>query len=104
MSLFYRQPGMDCPKHPPRVSIPEPSTTTASSKYMGVTFPQICRFWVIVHEVTMIYDENGRADWGSGAALSFAEFKFRELLAWSNTLPSWVARDSHHTSHVEILQ
>lgn len=94
---------MDCPKYPPRISIPEPSTTEAS-KYMGVTFPQICRFWVIVHEVTMVYDERGRADWGSGAALSFAEFKFRELLAWSNTLPSRVTRDSHHTYHVDILQ
>lgn len=104
MTLFYRQPGMDCAKHPPQIGIPVASKSE-SSKYMGATLPQICRFWAILHEVTLVYGETGPAAWGSSATLSFAEFKFRELLAWSNSLPSRLAPDldySHH--HVQILQ
>lgn len=92
---------MDCTKHPPRVGIPAPSSMP-SSKYMGAMFPQICRFWVILHEITMVYGENGRAAWGSGATLSFAEFKFRELLTWSNTLPSRLTRHVDHSHHVQM--
>lgn len=103
MSLFYRQPGIDCPKHPPQMAIPI-CTKTPSLEYMGTTFPEICRFWMILHEVTLVYSGDGVTPWGSSGTLPFAEFKFRELLAWSNSLPSQLTQGYDHQHHVQILQ
>ena len=120
MSLFYRQPGLSGLsglRHPPCIAIPEhkPSknsspTTSASEpkspalRYMGDTFPHICRFWCIVHEVSLAYcvDDKLPLDFSSG--LAFAEFKFRELLAWSNNLPSHLSQGHQNPHHVQILQ
>ena len=113
MSLFYRQPGLFCPKHPPKIAIPEcgvPSELEAgqprppSLDYMGSTFPHICRFWSIVYEVGLVYQGDGQQPWGSDGTLAFAEFKFRELLAWSNTLPARLAQGQDHPHHVLVLQ
>lgn len=113
MSLFYRQPGLFCPKHSPRMPIPEcrpqqeqatKQSHPSSSHYMGNTFPYICHFWHIVHEVSVIYYSDGQTPWGSDGTLAFAEFKFRELLAWSNRLPSKLAQGQDHLHHVQILQ
>ena len=110
MSLFYRQPGLFCPKYPPCIAIPEcgPSDESVSgqlqSPYMGKTFPYICRFWKILHEVSIVYHGDGQLPWGSGSTLAFAEFKFRELLAWSDGIPSRFSQGRDHLHHIQTLQ
>lgn len=118
MALFYRQPGVSSLKHPPRVGIPEhkspdevvgsPSLSQpdppSSVEYMGETFPHICRFWYILHDLSLVYAGDCKLPWGSGGSLAFAEFKFRELLAWSNGLPSRLCQSCHNSHHVQILQ
>jgi hypothetical protein len=113
MSLFYRQPGIFCPRHPPRMAIPECRTPSEyrpdmprppSINYMGSTFPHICRFWCIVHEVSLAYESDTMQPWGSKSSLAFAEFKFRELLAWSNNLPPSHSQGRDHPHQVVILQ
>lgn len=118
MSLFYRQPGLKGLKHPPRIGIPEyntrdeplgsPSSGQPQSRvladYMGETFPHICRLWYILHEVSLLYYGDGKLPWGSAGSLAFAEFKFRELLAWSNNLPSRLTQSQRNPHHVQVLQ
>ena len=118
MSLFYRQPGLSGLAYPPRIAIPGhklsdeavdvPSSyglqSAPSLGYMGETFPHICRFWFILHEVSLAYNRNGKLSWASSGSLPFAEFKFRELLAWSNSLPSRLSQSHHNSHHVQILQ
>lgn len=84
MSRFYHQPGLDCPRYPPQMPISDPEDQA---------FAHACRFWRVVHEA-------GRA--GGGGALASAEFKFRELLAWSNGLPARLRRDGGGR-HAEVL-
>ena len=71
---------------------------------MGETFPHICRFWSILHEVSLLYCGDGKLPWGASGSLLFAEFKFRELLAWSNNLPSRLSQAHHNPHHVQVLQ
>lgn len=120
MSLFYRQPGLSSLsglKYPPRIAIPEPkpsndaSSTTSTSElksptpnYMGDTFPHICRFWCIVHEVSLAYCVDDKLPLDFSSRFVFAEFKFRELLAWSNNLPSRLYQGQQNPHHVQILQ
>lgn len=60
----------------------------------------------IMHEVCMVYYSNNSppARDGDTALLRFAEFKFRELLAWSNSLPSNICRGENNAHHILILQ
>ncbi|KAL7930095.1 N-terminal fungal transcription regulatory domain-containing protein [Trichoderma chlorosporum] len=115
MSLFYRQPGLQCPKLLPRLLIPgsqvngidEPDDSGASEvdsdpQYMGGVFPYICQFWSILHELALMYRHKGPLA-ADRRTLCFAEFKFRELLAWSNRLPSKLARNDRSPHYVQIL-
>lgn len=79
-------------------------TPPPAPDYMGSTFPHICRFWRIVHEVSIVYQNDGQQSWGYRGSLSFAEFKFRELLAWSNSLPPQLLPAHDHPHHVQVLQ
>ncbi|EXK25972.1 hypothetical protein FOMG_17413 [Fusarium oxysporum f. sp. melonis 26406] len=57
---------------------------------MGDTFPVLCRFWRILHEVTLRYyrdQPRPREDLSGHITLEFAEYKYRELIAWAETLP-----------------
>ncbi|KJZ68375.1 hypothetical protein HIM_12235 [Hirsutella minnesotensis 3608] len=121
MSLFYQQPGLKCPKYPPLLPIPEDqqdenmadglSTSTGPDShrilftpwYMGQTFSHLCRFWRIMHEVCLVYYSDGEPTWGSLGHLPFAEFKYRELLAWSNSLPEEFTQKDDSPHHVQIL-
>ena len=71
---------------------------------MGRTFPHICSFWRIMHEVVITYYGTETRPLGLHVSISFAEFKFRELLAWSNNLPSALKQDENNPHHVLILQ
>ncbi|KAK2609203.1 hypothetical protein QQS21_002285 [Conoideocrella luteorostrata] len=119
MSLFYHQPGILCPKFPPRVPIPKRDTLDVSNGafghstenvpslpvYMGDTFTYLCRFWTIMREVSWVYHTQGQQPWGLSGASEFAEFKFRELLAWSNSLPDQLSAYEHSQHHhVQVMQ
>ncbi|KAF5601626.1 nitrogen assimilation transcription factor nit-4 [Fusarium pseudocircinatum] len=119
MALFYQQPGLSYPEHPPIVPIPghewydpsEPSPESHQQRpkqtYMGDTFPIICRFWRIMHEVTLKYYRDQpfpRESLSSHIALAFAEYKYRELIAWAETLPSSMVRSEQSPHHVLVFQ
>lgn len=72
--------------------------------YMGTTLPALCKFWRIVHGVSLVYfSGDSRAEWTS-LRLEFAEFKYRELLAWIEGLPSQLTRDDENPHHVVVFQ
>ncbi|KAG5922428.1 hypothetical protein E4U42_005456 [Claviceps africana] len=71
--------------------------------YMGDTFPYLCWFWTIVREMTWVYYDGGLTSLGSEGSLAFAEFKFRELLAWTNSLPPQLSPKQHTHHHVQIM-
>lgn len=58
-----------------------------------------------MREVTLFYQaEDTKHPWGEGASLPFAEFKFRELMAWSNNLPPHLLSNKSNPHHVHVLQ
>ncbi|KAH7376999.1 hypothetical protein B0T11DRAFT_25571 [Plectosphaerella cucumerina] len=123
MSLFYQQPGLEYPDYPPTLPLPgvdrrdesQPQTESDTSlgqssqpdraHYMGETFPTLCRFWLIMHGVTTEYYKNVSAGLPPDhhVGLEFAERKYRELLAWAETLPSSLVQSSESPHHVVIF-
>ncbi|QUC22753.1 uncharacterized protein UV8b_06994 [Ustilaginoidea virens] len=120
MSLFYHRPGMICPTSPPRIAIPRGDVPNAKETlfgldaetvpwvpaYMGDTFPYLCWFWTIASETSRLYDgDDGQLPptWGPDRALAFAEFKYRELLAWTNSLPLQLMSNHHTQHHVQVM-
>ncbi|KAG6032767.1 hypothetical protein E4U41_007141 [Claviceps citrina] len=117
MSLFYHQPGMICPTSPPLIAVPKGPLLDTSKKslvldaevvswlpaYMGDTFPYLCWFWTIVREVTWEYYVGGETTSSSRGSLAFAEFKFRELLAWTNSLPRQLSSNYDSQHHVQVM-
>ncbi|EXA30436.1 hypothetical protein FOVG_18172 [Fusarium oxysporum f. sp. pisi HDV247] len=115
MSLFYQQPGLAYPEYPPVLPIPgfawhggrdESANSVRQSlhsAYMGDTFPALCQFWRIIHEVTLRYyrdQPNPRGRLSDHVRLAFAEYKYRELIAWAETLPSSMMRSEQSPHHV----
>ncbi|KAK4077779.1 transcriptional regulator family: Fungal Specific TF [Trichoderma aggressivum f. europaeum] len=92
MSLFYRQPGLQCPRIPPKLPIPwnhqpdVPGEPENSDNPQAEPDPQ--------HKGPLAGDRR---------TLYFAEFKFRELLAWSNRLPLKLSRNDRSPHFVQIL-
>ncbi|KAI9163631.1 N-terminal fungal transcription regulatory domain-containing protein [Paramyrothecium foliicola] len=126
MAVFYHQPGVKCPRCPPRLPIPQgPSTpgtsdgttdatnTEASSpdcgqlvsppRHTDALFPHLCRFWTIMHEVAIVYYEQDVPLPDYMSAFRFSEYKFRELLAWSSDLPYDLLRSDDNPHFVQIL-
>lgn len=52
----------------------------------------------------MLYQEEEKQSWGSKSSMSFAEFKFRELLAWSKSLPHQLDSQHANAHHVQTMQ
>jgi hypothetical protein len=99
-ALFYQQPGVSYLGYPPALPIPgntwhhnlDYSTAsvrqTLQPTYMGDTFPVLCRFWRIIHEVVLQYyrDRPTLHEGISGhISIAFAEYKYRELIAWADS-------------------
>lgn len=118
--MFYRQPGLLYPRFPPKLPIPRDfgqegfvgSSSSASSYepaqrvlpiYMGNTFPLVCEFWHIMQEVSLAYFSR-QEDPNANVSLDFAEIKYRELLAWMETLPASAIRNDCSPHHVMIFQ
>jgi hypothetical protein len=121
MSIFYRQPGSPYPTSPPKLPIPDSHEDSGrgrenspdimvlphqSDKYMGGAFPYLCRFWRIMHDVSIAFNRQGVTSGvhEDSRAFRFAEFKFRELLAWSGKLPSHLSRDDGNAHYAQVLQ
>ncbi|KAF4917750.1 hypothetical protein CGCVW01_v009536 [Colletotrichum viniferum] len=70
---------------------------------MGSTFSTLCQFWRILHGVTLSYYKDKSTSLPEHASIDFAEFKYRELLAWIEGLPSDQALKDHSPHHVVVL-
>lgn len=111
-SLFYQQPGFEYPETPPLLPLPETTAShgrsrAASASYMGETFPALCKFWRILYGVTVAYYKRSPTVAEAPSqhvTLDFAELKYRELLAWSETLPPSLVPSEGSPHHVIILQ
>ncbi|KAH7175468.1 N-terminal fungal transcription regulatory domain-containing protein [Dactylonectria macrodidyma] len=115
VALFYYQSKIDIPLYPPHLSIPEEDDdvldiglslgveSVSPTRYVGGTFPAICRFWRIMHGVTIAYHRECPAPLRDPLSLEFAEFKFRELLAWADNLPSQLYRSRQNTHDVVVF-
>lgn len=119
MSLFYQQPGLSYPEYPPILPIPGYTWHTSrdasansvpqslQSAYMGDTFPSLCQFWGIIHEVTLRYyrdQPTPRGRLSDHVESAFAEYKYRELIAWAETLPLSMMRSEQSPHHVLTFQ
>jgi hypothetical protein len=73
---------------------------------MGDTFSALCTFWNIVHGFGYTWgtDEPNIPHHHQLSRLEFTEYKFRELLAWAENLPTSLARGEDNPHHVVILQ
>ena len=62
-------------------------------KYMGNTFPRMCKFWLIVNKVALLYFTAGSDTIRVRMTPKFAESTYQELLAWADVngplLDSW---------------
>ncbi|KAG5979046.1 hypothetical protein E4U54_006986 [Claviceps lovelessii] len=107
---------MLCPTSPPLIAVPKGRRLDTSEslvlpaevvswlpEYMGDTFPYLCWFWTIVREMTWVYYVDGQTILGSQGSLAFAEFKFRELLAWTNSLPPQLTPKQRTQHHVQVM-
>jgi hypothetical protein len=118
MALFYQQPGLSYPEYPPAMPIPghtwhrssegspAPVRQTLQETYMGDTFPVLCRFWRIMHGVILKYyrdQPHPLKSLSSHVTLAFAEYKYRELIAWAETLPPSMMRSEHSPHHVLVF-
>ncbi|KAH6649087.1 hypothetical protein BKA67DRAFT_576722 [Truncatella angustata] len=118
-TLFYQQPGTDCPRYPPTLPIPghnacedyrdlsfdgdSHKSNVRMPHYMGMTFPAACQFWRILHEVSLTYLDPRNHLNRHRLSLGFAELKYREILAWAENLPSPLIQKGKNPHHVVIL-
>ncbi|KAF3022599.1 hypothetical protein E8E14_013659 [Neopestalotiopsis sp. 37M] len=120
VTIFYRQPGLMYLRFPPTLPIPgnsgrgSPESCSSSlygktptpyvpPTYMGNIFPVVCEFWRIMREVSMTYF-SADGDSLDHVSLDFAELKYREIMAWAETLPPPALRDVDKPHQVLVLQ
>ncbi|KAH8177046.1 fungal zn(2)-Cys(6) binuclear cluster domain-containing protein [Sarocladium implicatum] len=120
MTLFYRQRGVTTMPYYPTLDMPDPAGTskvdeadmetepdrgirTPSSPRDGDIFIALCRFWRIMHDVVSAYYGESHVVDKDKLSLQFAEFKFRELLAWTDEMPLKLARSGKSPHQVVIL-
>lgn len=119
-TMFYQQPNLQYPEHPPVLPIPDGEIVDAAPKrlahvdahmitpaspwFMGHTFPALCSFWKIMQGVSISYYKNRESPLQEHINLNFAELKYRELLDWSQALPPDAALRDDSPHHVVVLQ
>ncbi|ROT35470.1 hypothetical protein SODALDRAFT_353155 [Sodiomyces alkalinus F11] len=82
------------------------STDPTLPGYMGETFPALCRFWRIMHALTVQYyryQTRPPSCPSSRVGLEFAEYKYRELIAWAETLPESLVQSDTSPHHVMVF-
>ncbi|KAI0098541.1 hypothetical protein GGR51DRAFT_552531 [Nemania sp. FL0031] len=111
ISQFYRQPTLKASGVAPTVPIPGElglpgfdddileDGDAIDRGVLGITFPALCKFWQISHGARWVHLP-GPPDPDPLFRLSLLEHKYRQLLAWVETLPSYLLRaeeSPHHT-------
>lgn len=74
---------------------------------MGETLPALCKFWRILHGVTLQYynrTKNATDSPNRDVSFDFVELKYRELLAWLETLPRSLIPSEDSPHHVVVFQ
>ncbi|KXH28534.1 hypothetical protein CSAL01_10232 [Colletotrichum salicis] len=118
-TMFYQQPNLEYPEHPPVLPIPGGEKVDAASRsvacldahrttpvlpwFMGYTFSALCPFWQILQGVGLSYYKNRQSSLQEHITLDFAEIKYRELLDWSKILPPDTVLRDDSPHHVVIL-
>ncbi|RYP66001.1 hypothetical protein DL770_008887 [Monosporascus sp. CRB-9-2] len=114
VSIFYRQPGSECPVKSPTLPIPgDEAAKTVPGQFpeddhlvhealLGNTFPALCHFWRITYGARWIYypDEDCPPD---KFKMAIAEHKFRELIAWAEGLSRRLIRREQSPHHVAVF-
>lgn len=119
MTLFYRQQNVTALLYPPALDVPDSEGTSKadadhmeleselgplpSQSYAGDTFAALCHFWRIMYDVATVYYGGHEGADQPPLTLQFAEYKFRELLAWTDELPLTLARSGDNPGFVVIL-
>jgi hypothetical protein len=116
LALFYRQPGLEAPKSAPNLPIPKgPSFSRISGRVsesgsfegqdlMGSTFSVLCEFWSMIHEGIWIYYRERLDSPPEAWRSKLAEHKFREIIAWTTSLPPSLIRAKDSGPHVPVFQ
>jgi hypothetical protein len=73
-------------------------------KYMGRTFPTLCKFWTIVQEVLVFYLSHIGDSVPLKVPLSFAESKYQKLLHWADAVENDTAHGEYTLCHALIFQ
>lgn len=80
------------------------STHSASKpSYAGKSFPYFCQFWCVVHEIAAMYYSSSKHI-HEHVPLAYAESKFRQLLAWADSLPPDCSRHEGMPHNVAEMQ
>jgi len=110
-SFFYQQPGIRCPELPPELPIPGDDQGRNLDReafephlLQRLTFSSLCKLARIAHEVSLEYHKPGFVLDETHPSLQFAEFKYRELLAWSESWPPVIAERRDASHHVITFQ
>ncbi|KAK0612148.1 hypothetical protein B0T14DRAFT_409834, partial [Immersiella caudata] len=106
-SFLYQQPRLECPRLPPALPIPGEKSSSqhkpsGRSHYMAI-FPILCQFASIILDLSLRYHQAGRVVDQVQPCQQFAEFKYRELLAWAETLPPWMTNGQANASPHTII-
>ncbi|KJZ70704.1 hypothetical protein HIM_09888 [Hirsutella minnesotensis 3608] len=72
-------------------------------EYMGPTFPVLCRLWAIAHEVAVVYVKHDDGSIYDHVPLSFAEAKYRKLLAWMDTIDADILLEDGVAAHTVMF-
>ncbi|KAI3320438.1 hypothetical protein HD806DRAFT_506361 [Xylariaceae sp. AK1471] len=125
VSMFYRQPGSETPASAP--TLPIPGETSAKERHkkrheaqeeedeeadeegypseeilLGKTFPVLCNFWRLVHRVRWIYYSVQESP-PVNLRTTLVECAYRELIAWAETLPSFLLRREQSPHYVTVF-
>lgn len=88
----------ESPNHGPWPPLPElPS-------FMGKTLPTLCKLSTIVQEAAAVYIDRKNNSIRSNISLAFAESKYQQLLAWTDTFAGDMACGLLSPTHVLIFQ
>jgi hypothetical protein len=71
---------------------------------MGSAFPALCKLWVIVQGIEVVYTLSDSTPLVDRVSLAFAELKYQQMLAWADTFLPKMTRDDQHNSYVLFFQ
>ena len=117
MAIFYHQPGVEYPRVPPTIPVPDstkvlqftpegmlPLHPSAQTRQFRLFFPVLCGFWRILNSVATAYYADSSSITTGLAKLEFAKSKYEELLGWTDNLHSSLSRNGGETHLVITFQ